>query len=87
MRARGEAPTFDALSLLDATTSAVKDTSSSALRMDAIDALSALAGASELTAKVKSTLEDASSNDQSPEVKRAAARALAELSGGSTPMN
>jgi proteasome component ECM29 len=87
MRARGEAPTFDALSLLDATTSAVKDTSSSALRMDAIDALSALAGASELTAKVKSTLEDASSNDQSPEVKRAAARALAELSGDSTPMN
>jgi hypothetical protein len=65
---------------------ATNDSSSTALRLDAVEALLALASHAPAKARVEDALKQCATNDKSPDVVRSAMRARAELMGGTVPM-
>jgi hypothetical protein len=72
--------------LLEVVVAAAGDSSSTALRLDAIEALLALASHTPVKSAVEDALKQCVTNDKSPDVVRSAMRARAELTGGTVPM-
>lgn len=77
---------FDVEPLLALVVAATEDASSTAVRLDAIEALSAIARHAPMKSSVESALKKVLSTDKAPEVVRSAMRAKAEISGDSVPM-
>ena len=72
--------------LLEVVVAAAGDSSSTALRLDAIEALLSLASHTPVKSAVEDALKQCVTNDKSPDVVRSAMRARAELTGGTVPM-